>query len=651
MVRDDPPRSGQSRETSPRPKLQLQPPAIALTDLDPTSHSHEAVVSAAGSLSPPTTPSSTTASNTPPSSLRPSSSSRDRVRRSSSASRSDAGTAGGRTTRSSSSSSRATAAEQSVPGHGASLSAEAESQQLPPIPQGAVPEHGAVTNRSSTRSNSPAQNATPSSAPANAGSLADGETPSRSSPGSILSINSWLQLRKNISKRNWAQNSIGLAAFVCAVITTAFYTYRAYKLAKWTALSDYFQECWNEEVRPEKSCFAYPEGDSDEPGELGPLYWSCGSCMLNLFLLLNIIADLVSRLQQAGRLSPKCQNVLTKHLPDPPYVDWGHLIRRAKRWIQTSGEDDVDPRTPTSPETIRVPWWVPVGLSISVILFAYLKFYLTTLHRRRHPAYWRRAPRPTSDYPAWDSVPVRLEGPISTSVDTGGGSGTRRRRIIPSRDNKTFVDYRSTKSGGVGGSSFEEPRKRSFQDRWNELWSNPSWRRNSAIKYFMDDAEDTTKEQADHEEKDGKGTMPIQPWHVTPHAHDSDAGSESQSLLSKYKHRVHRKLGFHRSSASDDDQDVDAPLTALGADPHSDENDSDSDLASLVRHRRVRIREGAVSIGLVHSGAAAAVVGAGEAGHELFVQEVGANEDVGMPIAPQDVSLGLNSGNGASVAA
>jgi len=245
-----------------------------------------------------------------------------------------------------------------------------------------------------------------------------------------------------------------------------------------------------------------------------------------------------------------------------------------------------------------------------------------------------RQPRPGDGAQSWDSVPVRLEGPISTSVQTNTSGVGRRRKIIPQRDN-TFMDYRGTTGGG---SYQEEPRKRSFQDRLNDLWSNPAWRRNSGMKNLIEQGE---KKADEEREKLKENVHHIQPWSV-PHADSGDDDDDSHSTLSHYKHKVRRKLGLD----SPNDSDVDAPFTALGADPHSD-SDSDSDLTHKIRQRRrVRIKSGATAIGLVHSGAAAAVPGAGDAGQELFVQEVGANDDVLMPTAPQDVSMALGGAMG-----
>lgn len=576
-------------------------PSIALTDLSVPGTQSKTAVSSSSSLSQSTSPPST-----PASSIRPSVPDRSQDPADSTTSRSPR-----IRTRSSSS-----AAEQALP------SVRNSVESLPPIVQGAVP--------SSTLS--PAQASQPS--PTNAAGFISAEHSEQTE--SVFSVASWLALKKSIARRAWAQNSIGLAAFVCAVITTAFYTYRAYKLAKWTALKDYFENCWNQKVRVVPWRLALRSGsEGRRNASIYSLPFS-SACQNFAFYAVDEWLTNYTLLQQAGNLSSTCENVITRYtLPDPPYVDWEHLKRRFGT-------------TPSKRQELDLPQpsvWrgIPLKLLTALLLMSLILTGLVVrrLRLRRRTAFLRPWDAVPSSWPlvqertfaaklSWDAVPVRLEGPISTSAQVGNPGF--RRRVIPPHE-KRFVDYRATNDDE---SAAKPDRKKSFQDHFYELWDNPAWR-NGAMKFNpLQQQQDGQTGSSSHDVADLDRVL--KPWSVTEaHGNHKEPDSDSHSIMRHYKNKVRHKLGLLH-----DDDDGDDPLTALGADPESPDHNSASeeDPETIRQRRRVRIKSGAVSVGLAHSGAAAAVPGAGEAGQDLFVQEVGANENVLMPTAPQDVSLG-----------
>jgi hypothetical protein len=240
--------------------------------------------------------------------------------------------------------------------------------------------------------------------------------------------------------------------------------------------------------------------------------------------------------------------------------------------------------------------FVLLGLAICVSLFLYNVF-----------EYVRRYVGPATN--SFDSVHIRLTHPQTHRYlrNRGRGPGVGqwrgRRRIIHWIQQQTY----------------EEPRRRSFHENFDMLLSVPLWKKrglgNLQITHDMSPLVRRTSTGSQIGDA-FKGSAP------------DDLILSAESPL-HIRRRLLSKIPLFQLGDSDDEE-IEPPLTALGADPDIEEGS----------HRNVRITDGVVALGLAQAGSTLASSIGGAIAPEILVNLENSDkmsELMPMPMAPQDV--------------
>ena len=191
---------------------------------------------------------------------------------------------------------------------------------------------------------------------------------------------------------------------------------------------------------------------------------------------------------------------------------------------------------------------------------------------------------------------------------------------------------------------FDEIRRRSLKPD-EELSMRPPWKEKDGLSIYAED-DGENDDILTSEENDGKESAE-QTFRRGTQVGDALKGTTDDDLLLQFsgsggwmgglRRRLHTKYPrlpylFHYNSSTDD---LEPPLTALGADP--EEEDESGDEAPRGPRRNV-VLSGFVAMGMAQSGAALASTVGGAIGQEILVQSVECDADMVLPGAPQDLS-------------